>query len=143
MAHEPSAGGLRLVPGLDDTAIEKDLARPPRFLVTGVHAEPHDEHAHIRAGILAEQIVLRPPGASDARRSRGRQQQNQTDVAFTGVEPAAYVVDSVKMLESSRGKRNPREHGRECEYRAGDRQREIRRRMSLHPSAAAYGHAAP
>ena len=133
--EKPASGGFRFVPALFDSAIDQDLSRPLRFRITWVHAEPHDEHAHIGSRIFCQEIVLRPPGAGYARRSRGRQQEDQPRVTVGRVEPALEIVDALKVAET--GRRRLSGPWRDGEY---DRKRDATRNESSGAANRSHGH---
>jgi hypothetical protein len=95
--QEPSADSFRFVPAMFRAWIGQQLTGPFRLGVAGVHAEPDDEHARVGFRMLRQEIVLRPPGASHARRSRGRQEQDQPRLPFARVEPGLELVDASQM----------------------------------------------
>src|SRR5438132_8770658 len=120
MAHEPQTSRLWLVPDLDDPGIREDPARPARFPIAGIHVEPYDEDAHVRPGIFAEKVLLRPPGAGYTSGSRGGQEQDQANVPLAGIEPVAYFANPAKMRERGLRERYPREQQGERKRRGGD-----------------------
>ncbi|PYR45056.1 MAG: hypothetical protein DMF95_21605 [Acidobacteria bacterium] len=107
--EEPAPRRLRLVPAVLDAPIGQQLTRPLRFRVPRIHPEPDHEHANVGPGILREQLLLRPPGASHARRSSRRHQKDQPRVAVERVEPALELLHAAQLRQRGRRRRRVRQ----------------------------------
>src|SRR5262249_50393118 len=116
--QEPASGPLRLVPPVLDARIGQRGAGPLRHVVARIHVEP--DHQNVRVGLLMfpEQLLLRPPGAGDAGRSRRRQEQDQARTSCVGVEPGFDFLNAAQRREAHCGGRDVLQRD-QCERKHG------------------------
>lgn len=95
----PGANQLVGVPEVGDAVIGQEIGLPARAVVALDHVEPDREHAEVRVGVLVENFILRPPGASDADRSRGREQQYDSRHVLVRVECLDELVEAFERHE--------------------------------------------
>ncbi len=92
----PGAETLIRVPELHDPwVIFEQPFRPPGSIVAVQHVEPDCVQPNWCGWIFLKNLFLHPPGASDANRSRRRQQKHQARHAGIMVEEYLELVDAL------------------------------------------------
>jgi len=85
-----------------DAAVGQQFSRPLLARIARKHVEPDRVHTQRGAAIFVKQYVLRPPGAGDTCRSRGRDEKYEAREAGVGIEPGAEFGEVVKIDERRR-----------------------------------------
>ena len=84
---------------MDDARIRQDIARPARPAVRFDHRKPDGVDAQVSIGLFVEDLLLHPPGAGDADRSRWREQQDQAWSSDVLIEQGLEPLQVTELLE--------------------------------------------